>query len=280
MKSHRTALAAAVATLSALTLSACNIGTSTSTDQVAAGCEPAHKFKTVQDGVLTVASFDILPYTQVVGSDLKGADGDIVKEIAKLECLQLKAVNSTAAASIPMVQSGRADLTAADWYRTKDRSKVVALSAPVYADQMGLVSKDGVTTVEQLEGLKVGTVDGYLWVDALRDYLGSGLKTYANTPNLYGDLKAGRIDVVVDSVAAGNYNAKGFKVEVAEPSDAVPVTQAPGQSNFPMSKKNPDLVKAVDEDIATLRENGTLAKILEKHGMDPSAAEPGEPRLL
>jgi polar amino acid transport system substrate-binding protein len=179
-----------------------------------------------------------------------------------------------------MVQSGRADLTAADWYRTKDRAKVVALSNPVYADQMGLISEDGISDVADLKGLTVGTVDGYLWVDALRDYLGDGLKTYANTPNLYGDLKAGRIDVVVDSVAAGQYNAEDHQVEVAEPSPDVPVTQSPGQSNFPMNRGNAALIAAVNEDIATLRQNGRLAEILEKHGMDASAADPGEPRLL
>jgi len=119
-----------------------------------------------------------------------------------------------------------------------------------------------------------------LWVDALREYLGDGLKTYANTTNLYGDLKAGRIDVVVDSVGAGNYNADGYEVEVAEPNPAVPVTEQPGQSNFPMNKDNPALIEAINEDIAALRESGKLAEILEANGMDPSAADPGEPRLL
>ncbi|TDO46387.1 polar amino acid transport system substrate-binding protein [Kribbella sp. VKM Ac-2527] len=266
-------------TLAAGSLTACGIG-SAQTSAVAEDCRPAHQFKTVEEGVLTVASFDVLPYTKVEGKNLTGTDGDIVNAIAKLECLKLNTISSTAAASIPMVQSGRADLTAADWYRTKARAKVVALSDPIYADQMALISKDGISKVEELKGKKVGTVDGYLWVDALREYLGAGLKTYANTPNVYGDLKAGRIDVVVDSFAAGAYNAKDSQTKVAEASADVPVTQSPGQSNFPMAKENTDLIKAVNEDIATLRKSGELAKILEKNGMDPSAADPGEPRLL
>ncbi len=279
MKRVRPALATFAAAAAVMSLTACGIGTS-DTSTVAKGCKPAHEFSTVKKGQLTVASFDLLPYTKVEGKNLTGADGDIVNAIAKLECLQLNTVSSTAAASIPLVQSGRADLTAADWYRTSARAKIVALSDPIYADQMGLISKKGTSKVEDLKGLKVGTVDGYLWVDALREYLGGGLKTYANTTNLYGDLKAGRIDVVVDSVGAGNYNAKGYQVKVTEPNAAVPVTQQPGQSNFPMKKGNTALVKAVNEDIATLRENGELADILRENGMDPSAADPGDPRLL
>jgi len=270
---------AATAAMATMSLTACGIGTAES-NKVAADCQPAHEFNTVKDGYLTVASFDVLPYTKVEGKNLEGSDGDIVNEIATMECLQLNTLSSTAAASIPLVQSGRADLTAADWYRTTARAEIVALSDPIYADQMGLISKQGVSNVDDLKGLKVGTVDGYLWVDALREFLGDGLKTYANTTNLYGDLKAGRIDVVVDSVGAGNYNAQGYQVEVAEPNPAVPVTQEPGQSNFPMNKDNPALIKAINEDIATLRQSGKLAEILEKNGMDPSAADPGEPRLL
>lgn len=265
--------------LGATSLAGCGTGTAANS-AVSKDCKPAHDITTVRHGQLTVASFDILPYDKVEGRNLSGIDGDILNEVAKLECLQMNTVNSTAAASIPTVQSGRADLTAGDWYRTAARSKVVTLSAPVYADQMGIISKDGISTVAGLKGKTVGTVDGYLWVDALRSYLGDKLKTYANTTNLYGDLKAGRIDVVIDSVAAGQYNAPNFKVKAAEPDAAVPVTQQPGQSNFPMNPKNPDLAKAVDEDIATLRANGRLAEILKNHGMDASAAEPGAPRLL
>jgi len=279
MNHLRPALMATVALMVTFSMSACGIGT-TETSQVAEDCEPAHELSTVKDGFLTVASFDVMPYAKVEGKNLTGVDGDIVNEIAKMECLQLSTINSTAAASIPLVQSGRADLTAADWYRTEARAEIVALSDPIYADQMGLISEQGISSVEDLKGLTVGTVDGYLWVDALREYLGDGLKTYANTTNLYGDLKAGRIDVVVDSVGAGNYNAEGYEVEVAEPNPAVPVTEQPGQSNFPMNKDNTALIEAINEDIATLRESGKLAEILEANGMDPSAADPGEPRLL
>jgi polar amino acid transport system substrate-binding protein len=278
MKYVRRALVLATTTVALSSMTAC--GSNPKSSAVTAGCKAAHTLSTVKKGSLTVASFDVLPYTQVEGKNLTGADGDIVNAIAGMECLELNTISSTAAASIPMVQSGRADLTAADWYRTAARAKVVALSDPVYADQMGLISKKGISNVADLKGLKVGTVDGYLWVDALRGYLGDNLKTYANTTNLYGDLKAGRIDVVVDSVAAGNYNAKGHTVKVAEANAAVPVTEHPGQSNFPMNKSNTSLITAVNEDIAALRASGKLAEILKKHGMDASAAEPGQPRLL
>lgn len=274
----------AAAILTAVTLGACGIGTAgDSGSSVPDDCEPAHPdIETVKEGFLTVASFDLLPYTKVEGTDLQGLEGDVLKEVAKLECLELVAINSSATAAIPAVQSGRADITAADWYRTAARAEVVALSAPVFADQMAFISESGVSSIEQVqaEGLTVGTVDGYLWVEELRDLLGDDLKLYSSTPNVYGDLKAGRVDVVVDGFGPGAYNGEGFEVEKVEPNDAVAASVNPGQSNFPMRQGNTALIEAVNDDIEALREDGTLADLLEKYDLDPSAAEPGEPSEL
>ena len=44
----------------------------------------------------------------------------------------------------------------------------MGLTAPMYTDQMAFISKDGVKSMSELEGKKVGTVDGYLWVDDVR----------------------------------------------------------------------------------------------------------------
>lgn len=54
----------------------------------------------------------------------------------------------------------------------------------------------------------------------------------------------------------------------------------PAQSAFLVQKGRGDLLAALNETIAELRESGRLAEILKKNGLDPSAAEPGEPRLL
>ena len=47
-----------------------------------------------------------------------------------------------------------------------------------------------------------------------------------------------------------------------------------------MSMNNPDLFAAVSEDIVTLRDNGTIARILEDNGIDRSAADPGPLKLI
>ncbi|MFJ8540295.1 substrate-binding periplasmic protein [Streptomyces sp. NPDC093591] len=273
---------AALTLLAVATLSGC--GGESSTTTVSEDCKPKHEFKTMADGTLSVVSFDIPPFSKVEGNDLTGVDGDILKAIAKMECLTLSVKAAGAAAVIPTAQAGRADLAAGDWYRTAERAKVLDLSDPIYLDDMALVSEQGVSTIPDLKskGLTVGTVEGYLWVADLKDYLGSKLKTYASGVNCYQDLQAGRLDVCVDSYGSAVYTTKGknLKVEKAEPFDKVAASVEAAQSTFPMPKGHEDMLKAVNEDIAALRSSGELAKILTKHGLEADAAEVGEPRLI
>lgn len=262
----------------ASSLAAC--GSSDGGSTVAADCKPAHTFKTIKSGTLTVSTYDLPPFTKLKGKEITGVDGDILKAIAKMECLTITAKPAATAAVIPTVQSGRADVAVGDWYRTAERAKIVSLSDPIYTDQMGLISKDGVSDINELKGRKVGTVDGYLWVKDLKKFLGGGLKVYSSTVNMNQDLASGRIDVGVDSFGSGKFNNKNLKVEVAESNPEVAASQEGAQASFPVPLANKELLAAINDGITKLRADGDLAKILVANGLDKSAAEPGEARLI
>lgn len=269
--------ATAAVVLAASSAAACS---SSSTSGPSSNCKPAHQFSTIEKGSLTVAGYDLPPYSKLAGGKVTGVDGDIVAAIAKKECLTISPKWMATAAVIPTVQSRRADLAVGDWYRTKARAQVVSLSAPMYADQMALISKDGVANISQLKGRQVGTVDGYLWVDDLKKYLGGSMKVYSTTLNMNQDLKAGRIDIGVDSYGSAKFNNPNLKVEVAASDPAVAASQQPAQSTLPVPKGNAQLLKAIDEDIAELHKSGDIAKFLEKNGLPKSASETGDPRLI
>ncbi|MBN0048485.1 hypothetical protein JS756_31170 [Streptomyces actuosus] len=69
-------------------------------------------------------------------------------------------------------------------------------------------------------------------------------------------------------------------MKVAESFKEVAASTEGAQSTFPVRQNSTDLLTALNEDIAELRENGRLAEILKANGLDESAAEPGEPRLI
>jgi polar amino acid transport system substrate-binding protein len=280
MRHLTTLLAAAVVALTALT------GCGSSSGGVAADCKPEHKFSTVKSGTLTVATFDLPPFTKIEGSKITGVEGQILDEVAQRECLTITPMPLDAPAVVPAAQQGRADLAAGDWWRTATRAEVVDLSDPIFTDQMGIISPDGVDAVPDLKGQKVGTVDGYLWVEDLRAIFGKSLATYPSSTAMWQDLKAGRIDAGIDAYGSAVYTNKNiggdkYKVEVSQPDQTVAATLEPAQAAWPMPKgKQQALLDAINADIEALKKNGTIADILKQNGLDPSAADTGEPRLI
>jgi polar amino acid transport system substrate-binding protein len=279
----RTLSAGTAAGLLAVSLAACggsgNAGS-------ASDCKPAHEgIKTITEGELTVASYDYAPATILDGDNVTGMEGDLIGEIAKLECLKVTVSTSGGAgAVIPSVQSKRVDIGSGNWLRTKERTKIVYLSTPLWSDPQAIVSTKGLTS-NDLEGKKVGSVAGNLWNDSMQKWLGDNFKIYQDDESIYSDLKAGRIDALVASSASANFRFKtapieGAKVIDVKPNPNVPQFAAVGQVMLPSSLDNTTLGKALDEDIQKLRENGTIKKLLEKYGIDPKVGEPGAPTEL
>lgn len=274
--------AGGVATL-AVSLTAC--GGDSSEAGPSTDCKPVHTFKTITEGELTVASYDYPPATLIDGEKLTGIEGDLLTKIAGMECLKLTVTSSGGAgAVIPSVQTGRADLGSGNWLRTKERSKIVHLSNPIWADVQAVISTSGITS-DTLKGKKVGSVAGNLWNDSLQKWLGDDFKIYQDDEAIYGDLAAGRIDALVAAAGSANYRFKDNPIEGAtvipvKPNPNVPEFASVGQVMWPSSLDNPDLGKAIDEDIETLRKDGTIAETLKKYGLDPAVGEPGEPNML
>ncbi len=278
MKTHR--LSAAVLALgSAVALVGCG---SDPASEVAADCEPAHQFETVEEGVLTVALTNTPPYSFEEGGEAAGIDSDILQQVAEEECLTLEYEAYTYATAVPAVETGRVDVAVGGFYRTAARGDVVTLSAPVYLDELTVMSADGVSTVDDLVGKQVGTVEGYLWVDALRQLLGDDLRTYPDSLSLAQDLTAGRLDIGLDGYGAAAQSTEGtdFEIAVLETDPRVPATEEPSQTSLLLDPGNDALATAVDEHIAAMREDGSLVTILEDNGLPASAAEVGDPRLI
>jgi polar amino acid transport system substrate-binding protein len=252
----------------------------------ALACTPKHTFTTVEPGTLTVAPGTYPPYSFVDSSGaLQGIDGDIVTAIAAMECLKVKAIPVDPAAALQYVISGRAELTTGDWYRTAARARVTYLSAPLYLDQMAVYSRAGIDSVDQFLHEPVGSTQGNLWIPDVKKLLGDNLKLYPVSVAALQDLESGRINVVLDGYSVGvlaqkQGQMKDITIKVIKPDPRVGASMEAGQGTFPMFKGNEGLHVAVDDDIAELHKDGTIAKILVKYGLDPSAADTGAPRLI
>ena len=280
MKLDRRAPAALALGLIAVALGGCG-GGGTSSSASGSNCTPAHQVQTLSKGQLQVNVYVSAPYTKLdkAGGDLGGVDGEIVKRIAKMECLQLKATPTDPAALIASITSKRADVAIGGIYRTADRAKVLNLSRTMYRDGMATISKNGLNSVPEMQGKSVGVIQGYLWNKSLQQVLGSNhVKLYQDSTSMLQDLQQGRLDVGVLTSAEAAYRASGSTgLQAAEikPDPRIPTSTSPGQVVLASTKGNDSLTKAFNADIKKLVDNGSIAQILKSQGMNPSLAGGG-----
>lgn len=257
------------------------------TAQAANACTPAHEFKTVTPGKLTVATMMIPPFLIPENGGLKGVDGDLITKIAEMECLTITPIVVDTRAVMQYVVSGQADVAIGNWFRTATRLKSMDMTDPVYLDSLAIYTKEGTGSVAALleSGKMVGTVQGYNWVGDLQKLLGSKVKLYPSPVALVQDLEAGRIDAGLDSLSSGLYaqqqgGLKGFKIVRAEPDQRVRASIEAAQSGFALAKGNDEVTKALNDDIAKLRETKVISDVLQAYGLSAGDSNVGAPRAI
>ncbi|RFC67649.1 MULTISPECIES: substrate-binding periplasmic protein [Mesorhizobium] len=257
-----------------------------STGAYAQDCKPAHEFKTVTPGKLTMAIYNYPPFTMITSDNkASGIDDEMIKLTAKANCLEVVPLNLAPAAVVQSVISGKADVAVGAWYRSEERSKVLGVTLPTYIDPMTSISKDGVDTVDGMMGKSVGTVQGYTWNGTLQKVFGTNLKLYPDGLAMYTDLEAGRLDVALDGSVAPVEAMKGgrlvgFKTALVKSDERIPDTVQPPQSTILYTFGNKGLGEALDETVTKVHEDGSLAKWLTDAGYDPKMGDVGEPRFV
>jgi polar amino acid transport system substrate-binding protein len=268
-----------VAVVASLLLAGCS---STAEAKGAADCKPATGVETVKKGVLTVALTNTPPYSLEKNGAISGIDSDMVTEFAAEECLSVEFAPYTYATAIPAVDQARVDVALGGFYRTAARAKVVTLSEPLYLDELSVYSAEGFSTVDELLGKTIGTVEGYLWVDDLKKLPGTETRVYPDSLSLAQDLKAGRLDAALDGYGAATIATQGenYEIEVLKEDDRVASTNEPSQTAILFDPANEGLSGAFNKLATKMREDGRLVDILAKYGLPASAAEVGNSRLI
>lgn len=273
---RRSAFFAALAAV-ALTATACSSVSDAASPP--SDCTPTKEFSTKESGTLSIVGPDYPPLFQYDGTAMSGVDGDVLQGFAEENCLGVAVTVLPAAGVIEAVKGGQADVAAGGWYPTEERAQVVNQSEPAYGDPTVLVAKDASSSLDDYEGKLIGTTQGYLWVEDLQKWGGDNVKLYQSPDAVFQDLTSGRIDVALMAVNEAAYRLKqspdsGLDYKVIEPTPAIEATMNPSVTNFPATKGNDELTAAINDYLTKIRENGELADILEKHGIDPAAAKP------
>ena len=274
-------LAAALsATLLLLTASACGSGGGDAPKNVSAS---AAALGTLTPGVIKVAVEPYAPYTSVQGGRIVGLDGDILNYAAKKLGLQVKPQVTDFAGMLAGVQSRRVDITIGGVAWSADRQKQGLFTDPPYYSPPAMAVGSGKTyrTVDDLKGLNLGTVEGYVWVKSIQSVPGAKLHAYPDANGVFDDLGAGRIDVgFLDPliIIAAQKQRPDLKIttEYLTPPTAAQVKAIPAyqyfqpyQTGFYLPKQEAKLEQAISAQIDAMYKNGELEKLVKKYGGDP-----------
>jgi polar amino acid transport system substrate-binding protein len=265
---------------------------------VAAGCgedenvsAKAQELETIEPGVLKVAVQPYMPYTGIKGGELEGLDSEILEKAAERLDLELQPQVTDFAGMLGGVQSRRVDITIGGVAWSEEREEQGLFTDPPYYSPPAVGVRSGETydSVDDLEGLSLGTVTGYVWVKSIKSIPGAELHAYPNATGVFDDLGSGRIgggflDPLLITYTQEKRSDLGLEIQYLEPPTDAEVKERPAyeflrpyMTSFYLPENAKRLEQAISREIRRMYDNGELARLIEKWGGDPQKFLTPEP---
>ena len=205
------------------------------------------------------------PFEFQEGDELKGYDVDIWNEFEERTGIEVKWEFTDFSGLLGLVQSGKADVVAAQMSPTPEREESFAFTDAVdYYGSTVVVAEDNdeIKSVDDLSGKTVGVGSGNSMKDTVEAMYPDGdvtFETYtsATLETMFTDIEYGRIDAVlaqdIQTYMALKSNSD-LKIKVLDPFEYSPATLV-------VDKNNTELLDALNEFIGIIREDGTFKEI-------------------
>ena len=214
------------------------------------------------DVVYTVAASCDYPPLEYIddNGNIVGYEIEMLDEISKITGVKFNIVNVAFDGIIAGIQGGQYDIGASGFTVTEDRKLVVDFTEPNGAFTLSIVTQkgtEGLVDEKSLIGKKVGVQIGTTCQFACED-AGITVSTYDDAPSAMLDLANGNIDaVVIDFVFTNESYSKILKVSGSfSNQDTMAMV---------VSKKKPEALKALNEGLKVLKENGKLEELKKKY---------------
>ncbi len=204
------------------------------------------------------------PYEYLEGDKITGFDIDFMDAIGKEIGYEVHWVNMGFDGLLPALQMKKVDAVIAGMSQTPERQKAVDFSMPYMftkSEHYVIVNENSpIVKKEELKDKKIGVQIGTIQ-EEFTIALGGIPQIYNAWTGALMDLQQDKISAVIIADVSGNAyleNMKGLKkVDIV-------IDSQPGAS-IAFRKGETDLVKAVNEAILKLRDDGTYLQLLEKY---------------
>lgn len=223
--------------------------------------------KIKQRGTLIVGLEGTYPPFSFQGEDgkLTGFEVEFAESLAQHMGVKAKLSPTKWDGMLAALESKRIDVVINQVTISPERQKKYDFSTSYTVSGIQVLTKKGnegeFSTPDALKGKKVGVGLGSNYEQWLRaNEPGVDIRTYDDDPTKYQDLRVGRINaILVDRLAALDLVKKtGNTLAVA----GKPFARQ--ESGVALRKNNPELLAAINEAIAGMQKDGSLAKISDK----------------
>ncbi len=228
-------------------------------------------FERVKDaGEFKVGAVDgLLPYSSSDSSN-KGFEIEMAEYVAAQMCVKAKPVFVSWAGLIPALNSKRFDAVFDGLFITPEREKEVLFSKPYYASGETIVVRkgnpEGISTLSDLAGKKVGVLSGSVTVDAVKKVGAKDVKAYDDQNQILLEIGNGRIDAGYLEAPSSAWVLKkqpSLKAELV--SSYVPDERF--NAGVAVRKSDADLAKAINLALDRLIESKKRDEIFAKYGV-------------
>ncbi|MBO2536854.1 ectoine/hydroxyectoine ABC transporter substrate-binding protein EhuB [Rummeliibacillus suwonensis] len=240
----------------------------------------ANKLEKLQKtGKVKIGFANEAPYAYEEKGKLKGANVDIAKAVFKeLGVDKVEAQLSDFDQLIPGVQAGQFDVITAGMAINPDRCESVLFSEPEMKYGEGLIVAAGnphnlqsYRDIAENPKLKVVVMQGtteieFLKKEGVRD---NQIVTAPDIPATFSAIQSGRADATTGTemtVKMALQSANTDKLEFVETFKQPDVEGVPSYGAAAFNLKDKELRDAYNEKLKELKDNGTIAKILEENG--------------
>lgn len=217
----------------------------------------------LEEGKFTTASSGLYkPFSFEEGGNLQGFDIDIGNAIAEEMGLEPNPVTTPFETIIQGLNTNRFDAIIGSMSKTKEREEQVSFSEPYYYSGGAIFVREGNTDIKSVEDLtdkKIGVVAQTTYDTVAQEYT-DNIQTYSSDVVALQDLTVeGRLDAVITADVVG-FEAQKEGLEIEMVGDPLWIEQP----SIAVRKDDEELLKAINEALAAIIENGKYDEISDK----------------
>ena len=249
----------------AMLLTACGGGNTQATEDTGSDTQQSETAENTEGGVLRMGTNATFPPYEYVdeNNEVAGIDADIAAAIADKLGMELEITDMAFDSLIPALQSDTIDIVLAGMTVDPERAEQVNFTDS-YATgvQVIIVPEDSdIASPDDLEGKNIGVQTGTTGDLQCTDAYGQEfVKQFDNGPLAVAALLNGQIDcVVIDNEPAKNYVAANEGLKILD------TAYADEDYAAAIAKEDTELFEQVNAAIQELKEDGTIASIIEKY---------------